>query len=873
MATAVSQGLLTFAFTDIVGSTRLWERAPTAMHAALGRHNDILTAQVCAHHGTVFKTVGDACCCVFDRAPDAVRAAIDIQRALALERWSEDLGRLEVRIGIHTGAALLHDGDYFGPPLNRVARITAAAHGGQILISEAVATQIGEAFDAEFRFEDLGAHRLKDLAEPQHLYQIVVPDLPHAFPAPATLDARPNNLPSQLSRFIGREHELAELRALLAEHRLVTVCGAGGSGKTRLALQCAADTIGRYADGSWLVRLADVENPDFVPHTVAATLHISEVPGKDVLETLNERLRDRTLFLVLDNAEQVVQSTAAVARALLTSCPGVKILVTSREPLHVSGERVLRLGRMAIADAAELFLSRACLDSADRHVFDVCEKVGGLPLGIEIAAGRIGALSTKQLANRLNALLPVLISKDPTQEERHRTLRTTIDWSYRLLNKAEQRFFSLLAVFEGGFTLEACEALADGIPDLAPAYDLLDALVDKSFVSVEPAPEAMRYRLLEALREFACEKLELSADLEQAHRRHFAYYRSVAENPQVAALAEELPNLRAALEWGFTQDDRTPAYELLLRVALYWQQHCNIAEGRSWFARACAPVPERPTLLFGKMLRRAATFATIEDDYRAARDLTERALEVFRALGDRAGVAEALHNLAVIEDRSGSAEEASRLYAHALTEFEATGHAVGVITALYNLAQACMHRRDYIGARAYLERGMALCGAPEHADRLASFAHSLGDVALRTHDYEEAARTLHRALEMKRRLQNPLDEVEALLSIASLQIRLGDHAQAGAYAREALLLARELSVPSALIGCLECFAVIAGHRGNAPHARELMALAKALRRQHGYVYSIVDELSPELQAMSDVQPLPEARPEEIERLEAELLSG
>jgi tetratricopeptide (TPR) repeat protein len=352
--------------------------------------------------------------------------------------------------------------------------------------------------------------------------------------------------------------------------------------------------------------------------------------------------------------------------------------------------------------------------------------------------------------------------------------------------------------------------------------------------------------------------------------RHFAYYRNVAEKSEVAALSEELPNLRAALEWGFAQDDRTPAYELLLRVALYWQQHCNVAEARTWFARACN-ASDTPTLMFGKMLRRAATFATIEDDYDAARDLTERARQVFQSLGDRAGVAEALHNLAVIEDRSGSAEEAADLYARALEEFEATNHIVGIITALYNLGLSRMHAGDNEAAKAYLERGMALCDSPAHADRLASFAKSLGDVALRLEEYDEAWRTLQRALEIKRHLQNRLDEVEVLFSIASLHVRRGELQEAQNDARTALLLARELSVPSLTIGCFELFSAIELERGNTARAREIMSLAKGMRLQLRYVYRIIDALDAQFEAMADVQPQRDARPEDAEKLVGELL--
>lgn len=873
---AVAQGLLTFAFTDIVGSTRLWERVPDAARQALARHYELVQAAVTAHHGTVFKTVGDACCCVFDDAMDAVRAAVTMQREMQREAWPEVVGELQIRIGIHTGQAIVEQGDYFGPTLNRVARLLSAAHGGQILLTGATAGIVGAGLAGECALLDLGAHRLKDLTEPQHIYQVAAAGLRADFPAPASLDARPNNLPSQLSTFVGRRDELERLRELLAHNRLVTICGLGGIGKTRLAMQIAADTIGRYADGSWIVRLADVGDPSLVPQAIASALHVPGVPGERPEETLSRHLRAQSMFLVLDNAEHVIAASADVVHLLLSTCPNLEILVTSREPLHVTGERVLRIGPMAGEDAASLFVSRANLPSSDGYVRHICEELDGVPLAIEIAAGRVGALTTRQLDARLNTMLPALVSKDPSQEARHRTLQATIEWSYRLLNPKEQRFFAQLAVFEGGFALEACEAVAWAGEEDDPAYSLLDALVDKSFVTAEPEGESMRYRLLEVLHGFAAAKLEQSAEADAARERHFGYFKSFAqrwgtwesaqaERAYLTAIAAEIPNMRAALEWGIARPDPAPAFEMLLKVAHYWQQHCNVAEARSWLTRACAAAEGTRTVLHAKLLRRAATFATIEDDYTAARELTARALAMFRELDDLPGTAEALHNLAVIEQRSGSEEEAYRLYAEALRMFEQTGHEIGIITALYNLAQTSMHRGDAGAAKAYLERGMSLCASAEHTDRLATFWTLRAELAMRERSFEEAAAALNRALEMKRALDDRHDQVEVLCNLSVLELRRGERAAAAPYAREALQLARELDVPSLIIGCFEVFAVLLQKADRAEPAREIIALAKALRGQRGYVYEIMGELAPDLAAFAAVTPAADAGAERVER--------
>lgn len=879
---AVAQRLLTFAFTDIVGSTRLWERVPEAARQALARHYEIVQSAVAQQRGSIFKTVGDACCCVFEDPADAVHAALAVQRTLHAEPWAQEIGELQVRIAIHTGAALVQDGDYFGPTLNRVSRLTSAAHGGQVLLSAATAELVRDGVSGECALIDLGAHRLKDLAEPQHIYQLSANGLFGDFPPPATLDARPNNLPSQLSTFIGRREELDRLNSLLHSNRLVTICGLGGVGKTRLAIQLAADRIGDYTDGAWIVRLEDILDPSLIAHAVASVLHVTPLPGEPLVQALCTQLRERCTLLVFDNAEHLLSATAEIARALISSCPNVSIVATTREPLHLTGEQILRVGRMVSDDAASLFVSRASLPVTDRYVRHICDELDGLPLAIELAAGRIGTLTTKQLDARLNSMLPVLVSKDTSQEARHRTLQATIEWSYRLLNPKEQRFFSLLSVFEGGFTLEACEGVAWAGEEDDPAYALLDALVDKSFVSAEPAGDSMRYRLLEVLHRFAASKLEASSDSKLARNLHFTFFKGVADQwgtwqtPQdehvfLEAFARELPNVRAALEWGIERDDPFPAFELLLKTVLYWQQHCSLVEARSWLRRACSKAGPQPSTIKAKLLRRASTLATMEDDYAAARQLTQEALEMFQALNDLPGTAEALHNLAVIEQRSGSEDEAYRLYREALAIFEQTGHEIGVITAVFNLALCCKLRDDLPRAKTYLERGMSLCAEAEHADRMATFLKLRAEVAMDEGALDDAAALLERSLAMKRNLQNRLDEAEGLCSMAELNLLRGDTSAASRYASESMRLACELDIPSLVISCFEVFAVLFGKIGEPQRAQEVFSIAKALRSKYAYSFRIMNELRSDLALMSSVPAADDVSPEHVKRAIDELL--
>lgn len=887
---AVAHGVLTFVFTDIAGSTRLWERVPEAMHKALARHDAILRTATGAHRGRVFKTVGDAFCCAFESPADGVRAAIAMQRALLAEPWPAAVGILSVRIGVHTGEAIVAEGDYFGTTLNRVARLMAAGHGGQILLSAETAALIETELPKGTAVRDLGAHRLKDLAEPQKIYQLLADGLPDEFPQLASLDAQPNNLPSQISSFVGREEERARLRDLLDANRLVTVCGPGGIGKTRLALQAAADAVGRYGDGTWMVALADIDDERLVSQNVAGALHVHEAPGEPILDTLVHRLASREMFLLLDNAEHVLEEAAKLVRRVLNACPRVTVLVTSREPLHVSGERVLRVGPLAEQDAARLFVERAELATADGAVERICRKIDGVPLAIELVAARAGALSPAEIDKHLGALLQRLQSKDASQDARHRTLRATIDWSYRLLEPDLQRLFTQLAIFEGTFSLDACAAVArnDGLELLQQ----LEALIDKSFVFAEVQNARPRYRLLELLHEFACEKMVESGERAFIAARHFEYYKSRAEqwgawdsaddeHDYLAEMADDMPNVRAALEWSFAQNDLTPAFAFLRKIVPYWQQCCTIDEARFWFARALAQEQRATPLERAALLRRAATLATIQDDYAAARDLTQRALELFEEAADAAGTAEARHNLAVIEHRSGSVALAHELYVRAFEGFVQTGHEIGQITALYNLGQVSMHSGDLARAKAYFEQGIALCGGhTEHADRSSTFLIALGEVSLRRGDLTEAQQFLERGLTLKRELHSRHDEIEVLRSLAALAIRRGDFDRALHYAREALWNARDLRINSAYVGCFELFAVIFMQNAREAEARETMLAAEVLRRNLGYVYELLGELAPEIEAIRGTIPADEleraaacASPDDLARRVAALLES
>jgi len=608
---------VTFLFTDIERSSVLWEMHPQAMGRALAQHDALLRVVLAEHRGQVFKTMGDAFCVAFEDALDAVQAAVAAQRQLAIAVW-EETGPLRVRMALHTGEVERRDGDYFGPTLNRVARVLSTGHGGQTLLSSTTAALVRSILPADIALRDLGERRLKDLNRPERIFQFVVLDLPADFPPLRSLEVLPNNLPAQVTSFVGRAREMAEVKRLLGTTRLLTLTGPGGTGKTRLSLQVAAEVLEGFPHGVWLVELATVTDPEWVPEAVAAALEIRMEAERTALETLIDALRARHLLLVLDNCEHLIEASARLATTLLQRCREVRILASSREALNIPGETLWNVPALALPDSfrlvkslefrelvalesVQLFVERAAAVRPGFEltpenapvVAEICWRLDGIPLALELAAARIKLLPLGQILERLDDRFRLLTGGSRTALPRQQTLGALIEWSYDLLSESERRLLRRLAVFVAGRTLEMAEEVCsgDGL-ERRDIFDLLSSLADKSLIMAERgAEEAPRYTLLESIWSFAEEKLEQHQETDQYRRRHLDYFVRFAEamEPELFRvhqkawldrLTVEQANLNQALR---TSLEHPETIEQGLRLASslirYWEVRNYFAEG------------------------------------------------------------------------------------------------------------------------------------------------------------------------------------------------------------------------------------------------------------------------------------------------------
>jgi predicted ATPase/class 3 adenylate cyclase len=657
--TDIPTGTVTFLFTDIEGSTRLWEDDPATMERSLASHDEALRGVFDDHSGHVFATGGDGFCVAFARPEQAARAAIAAQQAVG----SIDVPFL-VRMALHAGVADERDGDYFGPVVNRVARLLEVANGGQVVASGAVAGLIDVSRMDGVTLADLGQHRLRDLASPERIHALHHTSLPRVATAIRTLDTVPNNLPAQVSSFVGRDQELAEAEKLLAGARLLTVTGVGGAGKTRLVIQLAAQLLDDFPDGVWLVELAPVSDPERLTAAVANTLGVVDRADRDLSDVLLDRLRGSSELIVLDNCEHVVDAAAHLADRILQGAPGVKLVATSRELLGVRGEVPFQLRSMAMPsettplsealhhDAVRLFAERAEAVSPGFRitsenlspVIEIVRRLDGMPLGLELAAARVRVMSAAQIAARLNDTFRLLTGGSRTALPRQQTLEAAIDWSYQLLDDQERNLFRRLSVFQGSFRLESAEEVCGFDPlDSWAVLDLLAKLVDKSLVATVEVGDEVRYRMLETLRQFARERLADEGESDTLGRRHLDHFRKLAETtiyevrgPDeiriITGLRADHDNLRRAIRWAIDVGDAEAAQATAGSCYRFWYMDDFLVEGRRWCEEALE-LAEPAGQAGGRALLGAGTLAMALGDIPEA----SRHLELAEVLLTEAG--------------------------------------------------------------------------------------------------------------------------------------------------------------------------------------------------------------------------------------------
>jgi predicted ATPase/class 3 adenylate cyclase len=818
-------GTVTFLFTDVEGSTRLLQRVGDAYRDLLAAHDRMLRDAIAAGGGVEVQTEGDAFFAVFPTAPGALLTAVQAQRALWSHGWPEG-SFMRVRMGVHTGEGVLSGDRYIGLDVHRAARITSAGHGGQVLVSDATRSLVEGALPDGIGLRDLGPHRLKDIERLEHLYQVLIEGLPDAFPPVRTLNARLSNLPPERTSFVGREREVIEVTRLLERARLLTLTGPGGIGKTRLALNIAADQLGRFPDGVYLADLSPITDPSLVPAAIATALMVREQPGRDVFDSLADHVRDRELLLVVDNVEQVVEAASAVGR-LIDGAPRLKVLATSRVPLHISGEQEFPVPPMVLPDlvrspdmeglagneAVTLFIQRAASvrpgmrltpDNA-ATVAQIAVKLDGLPLAIELAASRAKLLAPDAILARLGTRLALLTTGASDLPERQRTLRNTIEWSHDLLEAEHRRLFARLGTFNGGWTLEAAEIICG--PGLeVEVLDGLGTLIDHSLVRPgQPGKGEPRFSMLETIREFAAERLALSGERDELQRGHAEQFRNFAEEAELHLTREDrvvwldrleadYDNLRAAMDWAERTGDASTGLRTAAAIWRFWQQRGRLSEGRTRLERLLAMPGAAPRdSLRIRALGALGGIAYWQNDNPVTRAAYEEAVDIARELRDPKLLASGLLNVSFIP----------------------------------------LMDQDADGAEVILREGLA--AAEVAGDRLltADFRDSIGFLEVLRGNPKDAIPLRRSALEIFREEGDAWKVANNLTGLAMISRMAGDLGAARGHLREALGMFAQASDTMSVAMVLAGSALIANDDGLPERAARLVGASARIRDELG----------------------------------------
>ena len=911
-------GTVTFLLTDIEGSTALWERAGEAFRAALAEHHALLRRAFRYHGGCEVKETGDAFLVAFAHAGDALACAITSQRALAGHAWQYEVGALKVRMALHTGDVELQEGEYHGLVLHRAARMVVAAHGGQIVCSEATAGLLQRDLEVGIRLTNLGVYRLRDVAVPERLFQVEYPDMAQReFPPLNAEPAHTGYLPLSFDRFFGRENEIAWLRErfMSEEARLITLTGSGGSGKTRLAIEAARRLVESLRGAIWFVPLADLSDAKLIVDAVLDALHLPRSPNIEPLEQVVEALSRQPSLLILDNMEHLLSTDFGSGLSgfseetagsnplnplpksvdsiftLLERVPTLKVLVTSRRLLNLSGEREFLVPPLPIpnvgtdspewlmrCESVQLFVDRAQAVLADFQVTnanasavaELCYRLEGIPLAIELAASRAQVMSPAHILAQLEHRFDFLVSRQRDATARHRTLRAAIDWSYQLLSPELQRFFTQLSVFRGGWTVEAAEAVAGsgfwvlGSGELNqtpkpktqnPEPDVLDYLAqlrECSLILSENNGTEMRFRMLETLREFAWEQLS-AEEREAVKRRHVEYYLALAEKaapqflgPEQAAWREWLEadykNLQAAMAWGLEEE---PELALRLGVALrrFWVLQGYWAEGLEALGQALERGTEVPVGLRLKALREAGVLAWRQGDDERAKGLLQESLNLSRERGDKESMGDALIDLGHVALRQGDSTAARDFYEESLAIRREIGDKNGIAGSLISLGDMAHNQGDYIAARGFYEESLAIYREIGDKQGIAQSLSAVGNVAVSQGDYVARRGFYEESLAIRREIGDKGGIAASFWSLGNAAWAQGDCATARAFFQESLTIQREVGNKEGIAWTLGKFGKMAWAQGDYAAAHGFHEESLAMHREMGNKGGIAGSLN------------------------------
>jgi len=858
----------TFLFTDMEGSTEKWEQHRERMAQAVAAHDALLLDAVEKNRGRLIKTNGDGIVAVFADPVDGIEAVVAIQLMLADPAATAGI-RLAIRCGLHAGEAHRHGDDYMGTTLNRAARIMGLAHGGQVLLSQALADRLVERLPKGTALRDLGAVRLKGFVASERVHQLLHPRLREAFPALRSLEATPNNLPQQLTSFVGRAREIDDVGALLTRTRLLTLSGIGGLGKTRLALQIAGSVLDRYRDGVWFVDLAAIHDGALVASEAANVLGVREEPGRPILQTLCTHLKTRELLLILDNCEHLVQACAELAARILRATPDVQILATSREALRLPGEQTYAVMPLAVPrrgqDRAELLQSTAVqlfIERARQHrpsfavdednvdaLAELVTRLEGIPLALELAAARLRSLALDEINARLQDRYKVLTGGGRALLERQQTLRALIDWSYDLLSRPEQVLLHRLSCFAGGCDIEAIEEVCAPEPlALEDLVDLLTSLVDKSLVMAEEADESVRYRMLETIREYARAKLIESDETDMISLRHCDYYLAKAKQARtgmqgseqarwVARLEADHDNLRAAITYA-SGGGGDPIIAVKIEVALqaFRTYRGYASEGRNNLRVLLAhPAILSQDLAHGHALYVGAALAYAQADYREAQRMLETCLALRRGLGNEADIAATLSTLAVARLRLGDALSARSCEEEALAIFRRRGDLSGEAVALEHLGEICLYVGEDVDAQRFLAQSLVLGCELEYSEIQSDCQRLLGQLALERGQLDEARERVARSLATSRAQRNALGMALASWWLGKIELTNDQSVKALPYLRDAIGAFEAFGMNAETIGVIEDCAQMARSLGLPQEAARLYGAASAARERQSLV--------------------------------------